>query len=79
MPSTDTMTDITSPDHRPGPPPPQAEPRRWTIARWTGSAWTYHEVATATHNYDVGSLYIERDGTWRLIGPFAPGGRRRRR
>lgn len=64
---------ITSPDHRPGPPPARAEPRRWTIARWTGSAWVYHEVGTATHNYDVGSLYIERDGTWRLIGPFAPG------
>ena len=25
------------------------------------------------HNYDHGSLYIEADGTWRVIAPLAPG------
>jgi hypothetical protein len=25
------------------------------------------------HNYDMGSLYIEPDGTWRIIAPTEPG------
>ena len=61
---------ITSNDHRPG---PGGAPRTWTVAHWTGSEWRFHEVAPATHNYDMGSIYIERDGTWRIIGPTEPG------
>jgi len=30
-------------------------------------------VTTSDHNYDHGSLYIEPDGTWRIIAPTDPG------
>lgn len=61
---------ITSGGHRPG---PEGMPRTWTIAHWTGAQWTFHEVTSATHNYDMGSLYVEADGTWRIIAPTDPG------
>ena len=28
---------------------------------------------TSDKNYDLGSLYLEEDGTWRIIGPTATG------
>ena len=61
---------ITSAGHQPGPP---AEPRWWTIAHWRGGAWAFVQVAPANHNYTTGSLYVEPDGTWRIIGPLLPG------
>jgi len=61
---------VTSRNYKPG---PESDPRIWTIAHWTGIDWDFHEVTTSTHNYDMGSLYIEGDGTWRIIGPTAPG------
>jgi len=33
----------------------------------------FREVTRSDHNYDMGSLYIEADGTWRMIGPMLPG------
>jgi hypothetical protein len=48
-------------------------PYQWRTARWTGQAWELREVTTSDHNYDHGSLYIETDGTWRIIAPTAPG------
>jgi hypothetical protein len=61
---------ITSGHHLAG---PEADPRVWTVARWTGEEWLFHEIAPATHNYDMGSLYLEGDGTWRIIAPTEPG------
>ncbi len=61
---------LTSHGFEPG---PQNDPRTWNIARWTGKAWEHHDVTTSDHNYDFGSLYLERDGTWRLIAPTGPG------
>ncbi|MEX0792954.1 MAG: BNR-4 repeat-containing protein [Pirellulaceae bacterium] len=61
---------ITSGDFKPG---PGGEPRTWTIAHWTGEKWLFHEIAPTTHNYDMGSLYVEEDGTWRIIAPTQPG------
>ena len=61
---------ITSAGHQPGPP---AEPRWWTIAHWRDSQWESTQIAPANHNYTTGSLVIEGDGTWRVIGPFQPG------
>ncbi|MFH1743963.1 MAG: BNR-4 repeat-containing protein [bacterium] len=52
---------------------PKNDPRIWTVAHWTGSEWRFHPVTTSDHNYDMGSLYIEEDGTWRIIAPTAPG------
>ncbi len=61
---------ITSGYHEPG---PGSDPRIWTIAHWKGDAWVFHEVTRSTHNYDMGSLYIEPDGRWRIIGPTEAG------
>jgi hypothetical protein len=61
---------VTSRGHQPG---PQGAPRTWTIAHWSGEKWNFHEVTTSLHNYDMGSLYVEEDGTWRIIGPTETG------
>jgi hypothetical protein len=61
---------ITSRDHRPG---PEGDPRMWTVAHWKGGHWEFHEVTSSTHNYDMGSLYLEATGEWRIIGPTEPG------
>jgi hypothetical protein len=52
---------------------PKNDPRTWTTARWTGSEWDIQGSITSDNNYDTGSLYIETDGTWRIIGPTATG------
>jgi len=61
---------VTSSDYRPG---PNGSPRLWEIAHWQGSEWVFREVTTSTHNYDVGFLRIESDGTWRIFGPTEEG------
>lgn len=48
-------------------------PYQWFTARWTGETWVYRPFTESDHNYDHGSLYIEADGTWRVIAPTAPG------
>ena len=52
---------------------PVNDPRTWRTARWTGSEWEIHGSITSDNNYDSGSLYIESDGLWRIIGPTQPG------
>jgi hypothetical protein len=54
-------------------PGPKSAPFQWYTARWTGREWSYRPFTTSDHNYDHGSLYIEPDGTWRVIAPLAPG------
>lgn len=61
---------ITSRGYRSG---PEDGPRTWTTARWAGAAWEIRPVTTSDNNYDMGSLYIETDGTWRIIAPTEPG------
>jgi len=52
---------------------PKFGERIMMTARWTGKAWEFREVAKTDHNYDMGSLYIEDDGIWRIIAPtFGP-------
>lgn len=48
-------------------------PRTWTVAHWTGDRWAFHPVTKSGNNFDCGSLSIEDDGTWRIIGPTEPG------
>ncbi|MBX9791651.1 MAG: BNR repeat-containing protein [Pirellulales bacterium] len=57
---------LTSRGHEPG---PANDPRIWRIAQWDGSQWDDRAVTTSDHNYDMGSLYLEADGVWRLIAP----------
>jgi len=52
---------------------PAAGPRTWHTARWDGKQWVRLPVTTSDHNYDFGSLYIERSGLWRIIAPTDPG------
>jgi hypothetical protein len=60
---------IVSNDFRPG---PAGDPREWTIMHWKNGKWNFHRVCTSTHNYDMGSLYI--DGTkWIITGPTGAG------
>ncbi|MDB6123110.1 MAG: hypothetical protein JWQ71_2103 [Pedosphaera sp.] len=52
---------------------PKNDPRTWKTARWTGKSWEIKTFTTSDSNYDHGSLYIEPDGTWRVIAPTEPG------
>jgi len=45
----------------------------WHTARWTGKTWDIQGSIESDNNYDAGSLYIESDGTWRLIAPTEVG------
>ena len=60
---------------------PANGPREWQTLRWTGKEWVRRLLTTSGNNYDHGSLYIEPDGTWRVIAPtelgpqpYNPGG-----
>jgi len=61
---------ITSKGWAPG---PQNDPRTWRVAHWTGQDWEITTVTTSDNNYDMGSLYLESETTWRIIGPTETG------
>ena len=61
---------ITSRGYQSG---PKNDPRTWTTARWNGKTWIIRPVTTSDNNYDMGSLYIEQDGSWRIIAPTETG------
>lgn len=52
---------------------PKNDPRTWTTARWTGQAWTIRPAFTSDNNYDMGSLYLDADGTWQIVAPTETG------
>lgn len=54
-------------------PGPDNGPRDWQTIRWTGKNWVRRSFTASDNNYDHGSLYIEPDGTWRVIGPTETG------
>ncbi len=60
---------VISKDYQPG---PKGDPREWTILHHKNGMWYIHKVCTSTHNYDMGSLYIEGN-LWRIIGPTETG------
>lgn len=53
-------------------PGPKNDPRDWMIIHWKNGQWNFHKVCASTHNYDMGSLYIDKK-TWQIIGPTEPG------
>ena len=61
---------VTAASHLAGPP---GEPRHFKIAHWSGAGWERREITTTTHNYDMGSLYVEDDPVWRIIAPTEAG------
>jgi hypothetical protein len=60
---------VVSNDFKPG---PKGDPREWTIIHWKNGKWNFHKVCTSTHNYDMGSLYVE-NSLWRIVGPTEAG------
>lgn len=56
-------------------PGPEGDPREWTVIHWKEGRWNFYPVCTSTHNYDMGSLYVEA-GRWRIIGPTETGPQR---
>lgn len=54
-------------------PGPENGPRQWYTAHWNGTAWKISDFTRSDNNYDMGSLYIEKDNTWRVIAPTDPG------
>lgn len=53
---------------------PSGEPRALRLLRWTGAAWRGSDIGPTDHNYDTGSLYLERDRLVLLV-PSDPGPR----
>jgi hypothetical protein len=52
---------------------PKNDPRTWTTVHWTANGWRIRPVTVSDSNYDMGSLYVEKDGTWRIIAPTLQG------
>ena len=63
---------VVSRNHQPG---PDGDPREWIVFHYKGNRWSEHKVCTSTHNYDMGSLYVE-GSIWRIIGPTEAGPQR---
>ncbi|MGV8091092.1 MAG: BNR-4 repeat-containing protein [Mangrovibacterium sp.] len=48
-------------------------PREWHTAWWTGKQWELKPFTTSDSNYDMGSIYIEKSGIWKIIAPTETG------
>jgi hypothetical protein len=64
---------LTSKGYRSG---PDDGPRTWRVARFDDDGWRIADVTTSDHNYDMGSLYDDGDGRWRIVAPTEPGPQR---
>jgi len=53
-------------------PGPKGDPREWMVIHYKNGKWLYSKVCESTHNYDMGSLYIEKN-KWTIIGPTEAG------
>lgn len=53
-------------------PGPKGNPREWVILKWDNKKWVSTSICVSTHNYDMGSLYIDTD-EWAIIGPTEAG------
>ncbi len=63
------MLAVVSKDYAPG---PKGDPREWMILHWKNGQWNEKKAMVSTHNYDMGSLYIDKN-VWRIIGPTEAG------
>lgn len=61
---------VTSKGWQPG---PTSAPHTWNVAFWGGEQWDYSQVLVSDNNYDMGSLFEEPDGGWRIIGTTGSG------
>ncbi|MDF2188192.1 BNR-4 repeat-containing protein [Paraflavitalea sp. CAU 1676] len=63
---------VISRHHAPG---PQGDPREWVTMHWKKGKWHFNTITTSTHNYDMGSLYFDKN-RWTIIGPTETGPQR---
>jgi hypothetical protein len=64
---------VSSSDHRPG---PQGDPRTWEVLHHKEGEWREHRITQSTHNYDTGSLWVDSDDMWHVMGPTETGPQR---
>jgi len=56
---------VSGKGHQPGPANGFKE---WQIIYWNGKEWENHLITTSDHNYDTGSLWVEKN-KWTVIAP----------
>ncbi len=57
-----------------GPEPgPEQGMRQWYTAHWKSGHWQIRPLTATDHNYDMGSLMIEKSGIWRVVAPTTNG------
>lgn len=61
---------VTSKSWKPG---PESGPKTWCVASFTAGRWHYEQVVESDHNYDMGSLYLNEDGSRTIIGTSGQG------
>ncbi|REE02024.1 BNR-4 repeat-containing protein [Marinoscillum furvescens] len=52
---------------------PDNDPRTWRLAKWNGEKWLHSQITTSDHNYDMGSIYTEREDRWVVMAPTLKG------
>jgi len=52
---------------------PKNDPRQWYTAYWTGKQWEINPITDSDNNYDFGSIYVEDNNVWRIIGTDGKG------
>jgi len=53
-------------------PGPQNEPYEWVLTKWDGSKWFSSVLFCSDHNYDMGSLFINKN-KWNIVAPSKEG------
>lgn len=53
-------------------PGPKGNPREWVVLNWKNDKWNINKICDSSHNYDMGSLYINGN-EWLVIGPTEAG------
>ncbi len=61
---------VTSKSWRPG---PESGAKTWQIATFANGEWLFERILESDHNYDMGSLYLNADGSRTIIGTSAQG------
>jgi|GEM_PF-89146 len=52
---------------------PENSPREWHLFTHGKSGWKNSLVTTSDNNYDMGSVYLESENSWKIIGPSVDG------
>lgn len=61
---------VTSKSWKPG---PESGPKTWCVATFSEGRWHYDRIVESDHNYDMGSLFLNEDGSRTIIGTSGQG------